>query len=212
MQHPTTTRAWAGRRRTPTKGDRRYDQLYEAAAELFYQKGYASTSLQDLADAIGLQKGSLYHYIDSKEDLLFGIAQYSHEFFTELVVSQDATSGKPSERLTWLLFGHAKFAVENFHTQAAFYNERQNLSIERQNMIMEIRDTYEKLLRDLVEEGQACGEFIPTLPPKIAVFGMLGMINWINIWYQPSGELTADEIAAAFSAMAVRSISLNPVP
>lgn len=198
---------WAPRRRPPSKGDRRHEQLYEAAGKLFYEKGYAGTSLQDLADAVGLQKGSLYHYIDSKEDLLFGIMQYSHQFFTELVVADGVATGSPTERLQELLHRHAKFAVENFHTQSVFYHERDRLSPERRQTVLAIRDEYEHLLRALVAEGQRAGEFIDDLDPKLAVFGMLGIINWINSWYRPGGSLSAEAIADAFSAMAVRSIS-----
>lgn len=200
-------RTWTGRGRGLSKGERRREQLYEAAARLFYEKGYANTSLQDLADAVGLQKGSLYHYIDSKQDLLFGVTRYSHEFFTELVVSAAGESGSPSERLRETLFRHTKFAVENFHTQAAFYNERSNLSPDRQRAVLEIRDAYEHLLRDLVQQGRDTGEILASVEPKLAVFGLLGMINGINSWYRPDGQFDAETIADAFSDMALRSIT-----
>lgn len=197
---------WPRRRQSPTKTDQRYDQIYETAARLFYEKGYASTSLQDLANAVGLQKGSLYHYINSKEDLLFGITEYAHNFFLELVGGIDDTALTPLETIERTLRLHAEFAAEHFHVTAAFYNDRSALSEDRQHRVIETRDAYEAKLRQLVIEGQETGEIAADLDPRMAVFGILGMINWINQWYRPDGQFSAKEIGAAFATMSVRAL------
>lgn len=199
-------RAWPRRKVGPSKADARYDQIYETAARLFYEKGYAATSLQDLANAVGLQKGSLYYYIDSKEDLLYGITDYAHTFFTDLVEQARDEGASPAEGLRRLLHRHAKFAAEHFHVTAAFYNERGALAPERQAVIVQTRDAYEASLRAYVKQGQEAGEFSAELDPKIAVFGILGMINWMYQWYRPGGGLTPQELADALSAQAVRSL------
>jgi AcrR family transcriptional regulator len=201
---------WPRRRQVPSKTDERYDQIYESAARLFYEKGYASTSLQDLANAVGLQKGSLYHYIDSKEDLLFGITEYAHTFFLELVDSIDDPQLSPLETLERTMKAHAEFAAEHFHVTAAFYNDRHALSEERQQRVIETRDAYEAKLRQLIRDGQAAGEIADDLDPRMAVFGVLGMINWINQWYRPGGAMTPSDIAATFATMSVRA--LRPAP
>jgi len=197
---------WPRRPPRPSKSDDRYADIYETAARLFYEKGYARTSLQDLATAVGLQKGSLYHYIDSKEDLLFGITEYAHTFFLALVEGIDRDELTPRARLERTLQRHAEFAAEHFHVTAAFYNDRGSLSPERQQRVVETRDRYEARLRQLIRDGQSAGEFADDLDPRLAVFGVLGMINWINQWYRPDGALSPAEIAAVLATMAVRSL------
>lgn len=197
---------WPRRRSGPTKADKRSDQIYETAARLFYEKGYGSTSLQDLANEVGLQKGSLYHYIDSKQDLLFEISEYAHRFFLELLGDIDTPGLSPLEKIERTLRLHAEFAAERFHVTAAFYNDRSALSEDRQRRIIATRDAYEKKLRDLVSEGQERGEIAADLDPRMAVFGVLGMINWINHWYRPGGALSPKEIASSFASMSVRAL------
>lgn len=197
---------WPRHRRAPTKADERSDQIYETAARLFYEKGYGSTSLQDLANAVGLQKGSLYHYISSKEDLLFEITEYAHRFFLELVGNIDTPGLSPLEMIERTLRLHAEFAADRFHVTAAFYNDRAALSDDRQQRVIATRDAYEGKLRELVREGQKVGEIAPDLDPRMAVFGVLGMINWINHWYRPDGPLSPKEIGATFASMCVRSL------
>jgi AcrR family transcriptional regulator len=202
---------WPRRPLTPSKADERYAQIYETAARLFYEKGYARTSLQDLANAVGLQKGSLYHYIDSKEDLLFGITEYAHSFFLSLVEGIDQEELTPLGRLERTLRRHAEFAAEHFHVTAAFYNDRRSLSPERQQRVVDTRDAYEAKLRQLVRDGQAAGQIAPELDPRMAVFGVLGMVNWINHWYRPDGPQSAGEISDVFATLCVRALRPEPV-
>lgn len=201
-----THREWPRPKIRPRKAEVKNDQIFETAARLFYEKGYAATSLQDLAHAVGLQKGSLYYYIDSKKDLLFAITDYAHTFFAELTENARAEGGTPLQTLERMLFQHARFAAEHFHVTAVFYNERSALGGEHQERIVATRDAYEKSLRRLVRSGQDVGEIAPDLDPRLAVFGVLGTINWIHQWYRPGGELPPAEIASALSRQAVRSL------
>jgi AcrR family transcriptional regulator len=193
----------------PSKADERYAQIYETAARLFYEKGYARTSLQDLATAVGLQKGSLYHYIDSKQDLLFGITEYAHAFFLQRVAEIDGSQLSPLAELERTIGRHAEFVATNFHITAVFYNERNELSRERQDRVVRTRDNYESRLRQLVRYGQAAGEIAADLNPRIAVLGILGMVNWMHQWYRADGSWSSEEIARSFATMCVRA--LRPV-
>ncbi|MEU2600985.1 TetR/AcrR family transcriptional regulator [Streptomyces hirsutus] len=201
-----TSREWPRPKIRPRKAELKNDQIFETAARLFYEKGYAATSLQDLANAVGLRKGSLYYYIDSKKDLLFAITDYAHTFFVELTENAKAEGGTPLQTLERMLLQHARFAAEHFHVTAAFYNERSALSDEYRERIVATRDAYEASLRGLVRSGQESGEIAADLDPRLAVFGVLGMINWIHQWYRPGGSLSPAEIAAALSRQAVRSL------
>ena len=207
---PVSDGQWPRRSPTPSRSDVRYVQIYETAARLFYERGYARSSLQDLANAVGLQKGSLYHYIDSKEDLLFGITEYAHGFFLALVDGVDQDDLTPMARLKRTLQRHAQFAAEHFHVTAAFYNDRASLSLERQQRVVETRDAYEAKLRRLVRDGQAAGEFASDLDPRLAVFGILGMVNWIHQWYRPDGPLSPPDIAEVLATMCVRALLPSP--
>ena len=208
--HSAAINRWPRRPSVPSRADERYAQIYETAARLFYEKGYTRTSLQDLANAVGLQKGSLYHYIASKEDLLFGITEYAHNFFLVLVNSIDEHDLSPLAKIERTVRVHAEFAAAHFHVSAAFYNDRSALSPERQQRVIRTRAAYEAKLRQLVRDGQAVGEVATDLDPRMAVFGILGMINWINHWYRPGSTMSPQEIARVFATMCVRTL-LPPV-
>lgn len=196
--------------RAARRSDERYEQIYETAARLFYEKGYANTSLQDIASAVGLQKGSLYHYITSKEDLLHGITEYAHEFFARLTEAADESGVTVMAEIERRLRLHAEFTARHFHITAVFYNERAALSPDRQERVLRTRDAYEGRLRQLVRDGQAAGEIAADLDPRMAVFGILGMVNWITHWYRPGGPLGPEQIGDIFSTMGVRALLPGP--
>ena len=101
---------------------RRHEEILEAAARVFHEKGYESTSIQDIADAVGILKGSLYYYIDSKEDLLYEILEGIHgEALAE--VRQAAAEGEPLERIRAFVAAHIHHNAENLVKMALFFQD-----------------------------------------------------------------------------------------
>ena len=207
--HGTRHTGAGGPRRTTRKAQAREEEIHRAAARIFHRKGYAATSLQDIADEVGILKGSLYYYIDSKEDLLFGITQAIHRLAAQNAERVAATSGTSSERLRLLVELHvASFGV-NLEMIRVFYTEHGALGPERRREVMAARRSYEQLALGLITSGQAAGEFCPDLDARVANNAILTMVNTIYMWFDGNnGDL--DAIARQYGEMALASVHCLP--
>src|SRR4051794_21767246 len=134
--HGTRYTSAAGPRKTTRKAQAREEEIHRAAARIFHRKGYAATSLQDIADEVGILKGSLYYYIDGKEDLLFGITQTIHRLAAANADRAAAMQGSCADRLRFLVELHvASFGV-HLEMIRVFYTEYAALGPERRQEVM----------------------------------------------------------------------------
>lgn len=183
--------------------DERWKELLEVAARMFARHGYAATSLQQIADEMGMLKGSLYYYISSKEDLLYEVIK---EVFTGGYENFQALAGQGGDAVTRLqraLEGHAVYLIENLTATTVFLHEFDRLSAERRAEFA-ARD-YVALVRDLIRIGQDQGGFRADLDPTLAALSALGAINWIYRWYHP-GSRAPREIGQELAAISVRGM------
>jgi AcrR family transcriptional regulator len=183
----------------------REDQLLEIATRLFKEKGYHNTSMQDLADALGMKKGSLYYYIDSKEELLRRLLESATSFLVVQIDEIYAADLPPAQKLRWALENHAVTMMEHLDLVAVYLQEYRNLSPKRLTEALAVRKHYEQVLMQILEDGITSGEFRP-LNVKMAVFGLLGMLNWTHEWFCPGGEFTSQEIANMLADLALRGL------
>jgi AcrR family transcriptional regulator len=163
----------------------REQEIYTVAAEMFHRKGYAATTLQDIADAVGLLKGSLYYYIDSKEDLLYRIARSLHAHATANMERAKAVDGPPPVRLRTLIEGHVLAFGRRLTIIRVFYTEHASLTGPRRAEIMGVRAQYAGYAEELLREGQADGSFCPDLDAGIMTNAILTMVNSVYVWYRP---------------------------
>lgn len=188
---------------------RRQQEILEAAARVFHEKGYESTSIQDIADSVGILKGSLYYYITSKEDLLFEIIQGVHE---EALKNLDRTAeveGDALQKIRAFVVIHFTHNAVNLVKMAVFFQDFRSLNGERRRVIVEERDLYDNFLRDLIRQGQDEGIVCPDIEPKLAAITVLGMMNWIYHWYRPGGERSAAEIANAYADFVIAGLACD---
>jgi AcrR family transcriptional regulator len=190
-----------------TLGDRR-DQILKAAGRLFSQKGYHGTSMRDLAAALGLTQGSLYHHWAGKEELLFAIIDRISDEFLKAIEPIVQGTASPAEKLRAAARAHIRIIVENLETATVFLHEWKVLSPEYKERIRAKRDRYEGLFRQILAEGIAQGEF-RSLEVKYAALLCLSALNWIYQWYSPRGELTAEEIADQYVDLFLRGLDLR---
>jgi AcrR family transcriptional regulator len=179
----------------------RRDQLLTAAAELFSERGYHGTSMQHLAERLGILRGSLYAHISSKEDLLFEIVDRGADRFITRMEEVVASDGPPSQKLRQALSAHVTTVAEHMEASTVFLNDWRFLSDERRDLIQAKRDLYESLVQEIIEEGIEWGVFAEDLDARHATIFVLSTANWVYQWYRPDGPLSADEIAAMFSEM-----------
>lgn len=181
-----------------------------AAVKLFEQKGYHATSVQDIADEVGLQKGSLYHYIHSKEDLLLQIAHQAITEFNQRLEHILTTNVPAREKLVQAVENHLTVSVSNLQTTTVLLREAFSLGEHQHQVIQELTDKYVDLWTQILEEGNASGEF-GVQNPKIAALAILGSCNWVYRWYKPDGRMTARQVAEVFSDLFLHGL-LNQAP
>ena len=189
-----------------TERAQRRDELLLAAARLFSQRGYHGTSMQHLAQAMGILRGSLYAHIESKEDLLFDIVDRGADRFItrmEEVLALDIT---PEEKVRLAIKAHIETVAEHMEASTVFLNDWKFLSQDRKAEIQAKRDLYESLLREIIEEGIEWETFPEDLDPKYAALLILSTVNWIYQWYSPDGALAPADIADTFSEMILSGI------
>jgi len=184
------------------------DQLLEAATHLFKEQGYHSTSMQELADAVGMQKGSLYYYIAGKEDLLRRLMERVTSFMAAQIDEIYASDLPPARKLHWALENHAVIMMDHLDLVAVYLNEYRNLPPEHLVEALTVRKHYEQVLMQIVEDGIASGEF-RAVNVKMAVFGMLGMLNWTHQWFSPGGSFSSNEVATTLADFALHGLTLR---
>ena len=182
-------------------------EVVRAAARLFSERGYHGTSMQHLGDALGLQRGSLYAHIGSKEELLFDVVDEGAERFLERGRAALERGGSATDRLTALLVGHAETAAEHLDAATVFLNEWRYLSEDLRAAVQAKRDRYEAMVRSIVEDGIASGEFRPDADVRFAATLVLSAGNWLFSWYRPGGELGPTEIGERFAELLARGLS-----
>lgn len=183
----------------------REDQLLEAATKLFKEKGYHNTSMQDLADALGVQKGSLYYYIDSKAELLRRLLERATNFLGSRIDEVYATDLSSPDKLRQALENHAQAMMNHLDLVAVYLNEYRNLPPQRLEKALAVRKHYEQVLMQILQDGIDRGDFRP-VNVKMAVFGLLGMLNWTHQWFSPNGEFSSQEIAAILADLALHGL------
>lgn len=181
--------------------------VVKAAARLFSERGYHGTSMQHLGDALGLQRGSLYAHIGSKEELLFDVVEEGADRFLERGEQAVGAGGSATERLKALLVGHAETAAEHLDAATVFLNEWRYLSEDLRAAVQAKRDRYEAMVRSIVEEGIANGEFRADADVRFAATLVLSAGNWLFSWYRTGGELGPTEIGERFAELLTRGLA-----
>jgi AcrR family transcriptional regulator len=197
----TKTRAEGGRQRR-----NRRDDVIEAAVRVFHQKGYASASIQDVAAEVGVLKGSLYHYIDSKEDLLARIFEDSAGHFTAMLEEAGGLDERPVERLRSFAYACSLWYLQNIERMTIYVTEWKHLTGKRLKEVMRIREDYERRLTSLIGEVVEAGEATPELDINFATYYIFGALNGLPAWYRRRGPDPADRIAAAYAELIVATV------
>jgi AcrR family transcriptional regulator len=185
----------------------RFARVVDAAAELFSKQGYAATSIQDIADAVGLLGGSLYHYIDTKEDLLYAVIREAHQHTAALGHEAVNLDEDANAKLRLIVRRHLEGAGANLAKLRVFYNESGSLSPPRLQEIVADRDSYEHSLRRVIKTGQDEGAFAPHLDPVLTSIAILAVLNSVQQWYRPDSPRTLDEVIAAFTDLILRGVA-----
>jgi len=191
-------------------------EILRRATEVFSRQGVAHTSIEDIAKAVGIKREGVYYYFSSREDILLEIILPQSRGL--LFNFQNIVDGKTGvrERLHAAIRNHLESYNPGYLEMAVALREdhglkKKNARKEEDKRLAELRRVwkdYTGLWIRLIEEGQAAGEFNPDLKPKMVVFGILGMCNWLSRWYDPEGDVAIEEIVETYFTMIARGITL----
>lgn len=178
------------------------EDVVRAAGRLFADRGYHGTSMRDLGKELGLLGSSLYSHVSSKQDLLVEVVEEGARLFEASADSALEVEGTASQRLEALIAGHVDVVVDNIDVARTFLNEARLLDDEYRQRIVAARDHYEEAFRSVIREGVAGGSFDSSVDAKTASIFILSILNAIERWYRPDGELDRDALVNELSTFA----------
>jgi AcrR family transcriptional regulator len=188
----------------------RDEEVLAAAIEIFHDKGYASASIQDVADKVGVLKGSLYHYIDSKEELLSRIFEESDRQSFALMEGVQDLDMPAVERLREFARQWSLWYLENVERASLYFNEWKHLTGNRLTRVIAKRHEYESRVEAIIEDVKRDGAADPELDTRYACFFLLSAINGLPVWYRRRGRDNAKHIAEAYANMTVAMVCGYP--
>lgn len=163
--------------------------------------------MQQLADGLGMLRGSLYAHIESKEDLLFEIVDRGADRFLGRLDEIAGSTAPTKEKLRSAVLAHVETVGEQIEAATVFLNEWKFLSQPRRRSIERKREKYGSMMRSIIEEGIVGGTFAKDLDARFATLHMLSTLNWLYQWYDPNGELTPMQVANSFTGMLLNGFS-----
>jgi AcrR family transcriptional regulator len=188
----------------------RLQEIVEAAAAAFHDHGYEATSMQDIADRVGMLKGSLYHHISSKEELLAAVLRDTQAGGLDIVDRHRNTQGSCRERLRSFVGEYTLYCIDNRMRAAIFDREFRSLTPARRRELIATRDRFDRFMRSLLHDGMQSREFSPDLDVVVTSNTIFSMMNTIYRWYSPSGKTSRTVLAEHVSELVDRMVAERP--
>lgn len=185
------------------------EELIRQSIQLFDEKGFMNTSIQQITDALHVTKGTFYYYFTSKEQLLYMIhLHYIDGLLTrqQAIMKQKQTAlEKLSSMITLIVDDMNEFQLE----ARVFFREMKHLSVQHSDEIKEKRKQFRQGIQSVIEEGQQHREISTTIKADLAAFAVLGMTNYCYEWYKQSGTMSTSELAVQYVEMILKGMMTN---
>lgn len=187
-------------------GSRR-EQILDAAQDLFHRQGYANTSLDDIARAVGIKREGLYYYFPNRTEILITIIKPLGLQLRDRVREILESNETPEEKIRLTVENHLmrfenRFAESKITLRDDYFSENELVLAE----MGPIWDEYERLWVGIIEEGQELGVFDTALDPRLAHLGILGLCNWIARWYVPGKSIPVPSLIEMYNRMILRGL------
>ena len=179
--------------------------IVQAAAQIFRQKGYHATSMQEIADAVHLQKASLYHHVEGKQEILLEILDHALDRLTADISGVIDSDLSPTLKLRSGMRAYTAMLTEDRDLASVLLLEYRGLDAKLRARHIARRDRVDQLWRRLVQEGMDAGEF-RTVDPVMTSFALLGVQNWMITWFHENGRLTAAQAAEGFADLFLKGL------
>ncbi|GDY29080.1 TetR/AcrR family transcriptional regulator [Gandjariella thermophila] len=184
-------------------------RLLAVATRLFAEKGFEHTSVQEIVDVAGVTKGAMYHYFDSKDDLLYEIYARVLRMQTERLEKFAASEGTLPERLRAAAADVVVTSIANLDDTKIFFRSMHQLSADKQRTVRAERRRYHEQFRAMVQEGQRAGLFRDDVPAELVVDFFFGSVHHLGTWYHRGGPMSGEQVGDHFAELLLSS--LRPV-
>ena len=182
-------------------------EILRTAARLFQQRGYDATSMNDVAAALKLSKGGLYHHFQSKDEILFEIMNHAMDITQERVLAPVRSIPDPEDRLRSLIRRHIEVVLSPVDREiTVMLHENHPLPPVLRRRINIRKKEYIHFVAELIADVQGTRQAKGGVSPRAAAFALLGMINWIYQWYKPEGELQTHNLIPQFTSLILGGI------
>jgi len=184
-------------------------EIEDVASVLFRDRGYAATSIRDIARGLDIRGASLYAHVASKEDVLWAIVDRTASRFeraADAAIADLSREPDPIGRMTALVRGHVRVITEDVGAASVFISEWRSLGEMRRAAVLMRRDAYEARFRDVIADGVASGDFTMT-DAVMTAFYLLTALNGIATWYRPDGRLGAARITDHYVDLSLRTLT-----
>jgi AcrR family transcriptional regulator len=179
-------------------------EILKSAAGAFRRRGYHGASVDEIARALRMTKGSLYYYFRDKEEILYVLHDWSVDLLLERLRAVQRSGAGPAEKLRRLIHAFVHMIIDELHGTALTL-DLQALSPARLRRVIAKRDRFDRGLRAIVREGMKQGVFAPG-DPNLVGFAVLGAVNWITRWFDPKGPAGSEDIARAFANLVLEGL------
>jgi len=195
-------KAFANRRRDPAT---KREAILQTAAQLFLEKSYGRTLMNDVADRLHITKPALYHYFSNKEEILLECYRWGTGLIEEKLNEIASSGGTGLEKVEAFVWEYANLMTVNFG-RCVMRLDESDLSPKAQVEVRGYKRMIDRRLRSFIQEGIDDGSITPC-DPRMAAFSTAGAVNWICMWYRPEGPLTPEEIAEQFARMLTHGLA-----
>jgi TetR/AcrR family transcriptional regulator, cholesterol catabolism regulator len=181
-------------------------EILEVSVEIFSKRGYRATGLRDIAEKVGLRQPSLYHYFPSKEYILIELYEQVMEDSIQAVSSVVEKGLEPDVVFREVLEERIRYMCLNQRLVRIFFEEEAELPPQLTKKLRRRQREYEDIYVSLLEAGVKKGKFQLSTTPRIALYTLLGAVNWSYRWYNPEGSLSVEKLASDIAEMLMRGI------
>jgi len=192
-----------------SNGPKTMEAIRSNGLRLIYERGFEAMSLRQLAAEVGIQPGSLYNHISTKQDLLFDLVRgHMEELLLHLDAALQETAPAPSKLRSFIHF-HLNYHIKKTKEVFICYSELRSLDPEHYAVIVALRKRYERRLAEILDQGVAEGNFA-IQDTKVAAFGILAMLTGVCTWFRTDGRLTTEQLIEIYDDIVLKGVLGKP--
>jgi AcrR family transcriptional regulator len=197
------------RARTKTNRELHKRSVLEASAQLFLERGFAGTSMGDVAESLNISRTGLYYYFENKEQMLSALVEEVTVSINQVATSVASSRKAPDQLLHDLVQQHVMFIARNGVIFRVLTNSQMYLSDELKAVNDKAKAGIFRNFRKVIARGVDAAVF-RAVDPGVAALSIIGMCNWVSSWFNPEKGLTDEQVAAEIASMAVESVRVPP--